>query len=92
VTLPGKGPSTETTASLNGDLNVGVKADIEAGDDSLKGKVKLDALANSPLRDLNSNNIELGKLPQDVTQDPPIGVDFTASLEFEAQVQPPATT
>jgi hypothetical protein len=84
---------TITTLSLHGDLvskTKGVAADLAGESEALKGKVGLDNMANSPLRDLNNNNLELSKMPKDVSNGPDIGVDLTASLQFEAHVEAPA--
>jgi len=85
-----EGKETRTTAKVNADFKeevgnrIGTANELPAG----KVRVKLGIFANSPLIDLNSNNDEAAKLPTNAKDDPPIGIDYTAALEYEPHREP----
>jgi hypothetical protein len=81
---------TRTSSQINADLVSEVGGAI--ADTSLlpQGTVesKLGQFANSPLIALNSNYSEVEGMPRDVTNDPAVGIDYTALLEYEERVTP----
>jgi hypothetical protein len=77
--------SVRGTAQVNADFKAGVGLDIETANGLPANTVgaELGTFANSPLVDLHSNNDAVAKMPADAKSDPPVGVDYTASLEYE---------
>jgi hypothetical protein len=85
--------ATKTALDVNTDLRIAVEGDIAKSTQLDAGKVSgvLATYANSPMIDLNSNNVEVAKMPKNVKDDPPVGVDYTASLEYEERRSPVTT-
>jgi hypothetical protein len=79
------GGVTKTAAQIQAELKAQMEDAIEANEGFPPGTLNLGAFANSPLIQLNKTFVAEKALPTDVANDPPVGLDLTASLEFEVR-------
>ena len=81
------GGVTKTAVQIQAALKNQLENAIEAVEGFPSGTLDLGGFANSPLIQLNKTFVAASKLPTDVGSDPPVGLDLTASLEFETRVE-----
>jgi len=79
------GGVTKTALQIQAELKGELEDAIEAVEGFPSGTLNLGGFANSPLIQLNKTFAAEKTLPTDVENDPPVGLDLTGGLEFEAR-------
>jgi hypothetical protein len=77
---------TSTALQINTQLGTELATGIAATEGLPSGSIDLSGLANSPLISLHERFAASANLPKDVENDPPVGLDLAAHLEFEPRV------